>query len=320
MDDWRPGADPAALVARAEMLRAIRAFFADQNVLEVDTPALSAAAATDPQVESFHLQPGHNLPERFLHTSPEFPMKRLLAAGSGDIYQVCKVFRQGEQGPRHNPEFTLLEWYRIGFDHQDLMQDVLRFISAVAPHLTEAPPAFLSYRALFDEIASVGIDATLHELERQAVATGLSVPAGLDSVDQWLDWFMVTVVEPAMPRDRLVFVYDYPASQASLARIRIDQQGSVAERFEVYYNGVELGNGFHELADSDEQGRRFADDLSARSDSGLRQVPVDQHLLDALSSGLPDCAGVAIGIDRLLMAALGVATIGDVMPCTYDRA
>ncbi|MEN8205696.1 MAG: EF-P lysine aminoacylase EpmA [Pseudomonadota bacterium] len=324
--DWRPTASPDMLRLRASILARIRAFFARLDVLEVDTPVLSTAASTDPALSSFKTDyHGPGVAEgdiRYLHTSPEFPMKRLLAAGSGSIYQICKVFRDGESGAQHNPEFTLLEWYRTGFDHLDLMDEVEQLVTAV---LLDVMPIdavhHWCYQDLFIEIA--GIDpfaATPAEL-RTLLQSGHKVTAvGLadDDRDAWLDLAMTHVIEPRLGNG-LVFVRDYPASQAALARLRSGNP-PVAARFEVYLNGIELANGFHELTDAVEQRQRFEKELERRRQAGVEAVTLDERLLSALTAGLPDCAGVALGLDRLLMLASGSKCVQDVIAFPFDTA
>lgn len=324
--DWRPAASLAMLRLRARILARIRAFFAEKEVLEVDTPILSSAAVTDPHLESFSTRftgPGaaHGR-TLYLHTSPEFPMKRLLAQGSGAIYQICKVFRQGEAGTRHNPEFTMLEWYRPGFDHRNMMDEVESLLMAVlGEELDLAPVQRLTYAEIFLEYAGIEPHgAGVTELQACAECHGITALPFLGSdKDAWLDLLLTHVVEPRLGRGGITFVYEYPASQAALARVR---QGTppVAERFEAYLEGVELANGFHELADAREQEERFERDLESRRKSGLPQIPMDRRLLAALASGLPDCAGVALGVDRLLMMAAQAACIQDVLAFPVDRA
>lgn len=343
--DWRPSAKLEVLKLRARMLERIRAFFSATGVLEVETPALSHAATPDPALASLttrYIGPGapQGLP-LYLHTSPEFPMKRLLAAGSGSIYQVCKVFRDGEAGRLHNPEFTLLEWYRVGFDHHQLMSEVEALVrqtldSQVALAATEK----LSYREAF--LQHAGLDphaATVQDFAQIAQAHEIHPPAELlahHDVAIWCDLLLSHVIEPRLGLGRLTFLYDYPASQASLARVRPGNP-PLAERFELYLNGVELANGFHELADAEEQRTRFERQQHARAVSGLPAVPVDEHLLAALhrdtgvasaagdrealcASGLPDCSGVALGFDRLVMIAAGIHSIAEAIAFPIDRA
>lgn len=300
--DWRPTASLAALQARAALLRRLRAFFAEREVLEVETPLLSVAGTTDPQIESFvthYSGPGGDR-RLYLATSPEFPMKRLLAAGSGPIFQVCKAFRQGEAGCLHNPEFTLLEWYRPGYDHHRLMDEVEALLAAVC----EEPPAKAerwTYAELFETHLAVDPHrATWAELRRLAQAhPSLAGVDGLDR-DGWLDLLMSHCIQPQLGLDAPCFVYHYPASQAALARIAPGEP-PVAERFELIWRGVELANGFHELSDAQQQRRRFTADNARRRELGLAEVVMDERLLQALAAGLPDCAGVALGLDRLLL-------------------
>ncbi len=306
------------------LLEDIRAYFRGAGVMEVDTPICSAHATTDPVLESFstcYLGPEAPAGRRlYLHTSPEFPMKRLLAAGSGPIYQICKVFRNGESGRWHNPEFTLLEWYRPGFDHHRLMDEVACLINGMLPE--PLPVELVSYGELFRR--SLGFDphqASTSELRAHAVKLGVSGAETMDlhDVDAWLDLLLTHCIEPHLGQDGLCFVYDYPATQASLARIRPGDP-PVAERFELYMDGIELANGFHELAYGPEQRKRFESDLERRRIDGVEQVPMDEYLLAALDSGIPDCSGVALGIDRLLMRFTGASHIRDVLAFPMDRA
>lgn len=324
---WRPSADLSVLRLRAELLAQIRAFFAARGVLEVETPALSAAAITDPHLASFktcYSGPGsqHGRP-LYLHTSPEFAMKRLLAAGSGCIYQIARVFRDGEAGSRHNPEFTLLEWYRVGFDHHRLMDEVAELVGMLlAGRLALAEPERLSYRQIFQHHLNLDPHrATVADLAACAETRNISIPTGmpLDDPDPWLDLLLTHCVEPRLGSGRLTFVHDYPASQAALARLRPDDP-PVGERFELYINGIELANGFHELGDAVEQRRRFAQENAARRAAGLPVMPVDEHLLAALEFGLPDCAGVALGFDRLVMLATRKTSLAEVLAFPLDRA
>ncbi len=289
--------------------------------METETPLLSAAAITDPHLESFatlYRGPGHaeGVP-LYLHTSPEFPMKRLLAAGSGPIYQICKVFRQGEAGRRHNPEFTMLEWYRPGFDHHALMEEVAA-LAAPLLSLEGKTVEKLSYREAFLRYAGVDpLEASTAALRSRAAALGISGFDEESGRDIWLDLILTHLVEPQLGRNGLCFIYDYPASQAALARLNpVDNR--VAERFELYYSGVELANGFHELADSAEQRKRFDAELESRKALKMDRVPMDTRLLMALDT-LPDCAGVALGIDRLVMLAVGATRLDEVMAFTIEN-
>ena len=313
-----------ALQQRAELLHRVRAYFAAAGVLEVDTPLLSQAGITDPHIPSFTTRPGRveDTP-RYLNTSPEFAMKRLLAAGSGPIYQVCKAFRQGEQGCFHNPEFTLLEWYRPGFDHHRLMADVSDLVTTLAAgYRSLGAVEKLSYAECFQQ--HLGIDPHSvqgAQLKACAQAQGLAPVAGLadDDRDGWLDLLMSHCIQPRLGRERLTFVYDYPASQAALAQLRPGPP-PLAERFELFVDGVELANGFHELQDAEEQRTRFAAEAAHRHDEKMEPVVVDERLLAALEIGLPDCAGVALGLERLQMVLMGASTIDQVLTFPYDRA
>lgn len=310
--------------ARAKLLADIRAYFLDAGVMEVDTPICSVHASTDPVLDSFSTDYiGPEAPEGrrlYLHTSPEFPMKRLLAADCGPIYQICKVFRNGELGRWHNPEFTLLEWYRPGFDHQQLMDEVACLINGLLPDAL--PVERISYKELFQR--HLGFDphsASSSELRAHAVRLGVTAAENLElqDGDGWLDLLMTHCLEAHLGQDCLCFIYDYPASQASLARIRPGEP-AVAERFELYMNGIELANGFHELSCGSEQRMRFESDLKRRKADGVEPVPMDENLLAALESGIPDCSGVALGIDRLLMRLTGTTHIRDVLAFPMDRA
>ena len=324
--DWRPGADLATLRLRAELMARIRAFFAARGVLEVETPVLSAAAITDPHLASFattYAGPGPRYGQTvYLHTSPEFPMKRLLAAGSGCIYQIARVFRNGEAGRRHNPEFTLLEWYRVGFDHHRLMAEVAELATALlADRLPLVEPERWTYQEAFERRLGVNPHrTTAAELAACAARQRVPIPPGMpDEVDPWLDLLLTQRIEPELGRGRLCFLYDYPASQAALARLRPGEP-PVGERFELYLNGIELANGFHELGDAVEQRRRFLMENAVRQAQGLPAMPVDDNLLAALEAGLPECAGVALGLDRLLMLAAGKSALADVLAFPFERA
>jgi lysyl-tRNA synthetase class 2 len=246
-------------------------------------------------------------------------MKRLLAAGTGDIWQLCKVFRRGEAGRNHNPEFTLLEWYRLGFDQHQLMAEIAELVSALVPGLARAPE-HLTYRDAF--LRHAGLDPFRSSAADCAAAlakAGRHPPAGALDQDAWLDLLAGEIVYPVLGRGGLTFIYDYPASQAALARVRAGEP-PVAERFEAFLHGVELANGFHELADAAEQRRRFEADQAYRRDHGLMDVPMDEHLLTGLAQGLPDCSGVALGFDRLVMIAAGAGSLAEILAFPADRA
>ncbi len=318
--NWAPGADLATLCLRADVVRDLREWFFQAGVLEVDTPMLSAAAATDRGIHSFAVPSAGQ--SWWLHTSPEFPMKRLLAAGSGDIYQLCHVFRDGEAGSRHNPEFTMLEWYRLGLDLDGMMDDVETMLRALCAGRRDFGPAQrLTYRDLF--LRTVRLDP--FETDAEAISSllrsrGVALPEGGEhGREALLDLALSTVIEPSLDPARPVFVYDFPPWHAALARLRSGQP-TVAERFELFLGGMELANGFHELADAGEQQARFEQELAQRAEAGLELPPMDWRLVDALRAGLPDCCGVAVGVDRLLMFLAGAASIGEVMAFDISRA
>lgn len=318
---WQPSASLHALRERGELLRRIRAFFAARGVLEVETPLLAAGANPDPNVESLPAVAVPGVGRRWLQTSPEFAMKRLVAAGVGPIYQVTHAFRANESGRLHNPEFTLLEWYRPQFDHHALMDEVEALVRD-AVGLDDSAFERLSYRDAFVRHAQLDpFAAEVGELRGCLRDAGVALPAscGGDERDLWLDLLMGEVVGSRLGALRPCFIYDYPASQAALARVRAGAP-AVAERFELYARGVELANGFHELDDAEEQRRRFASDLARRAGRALPAVDGDEALLAALESGLGECAGVALGLDRLLMLKLGATHIDQVLAFPADRA
>lgn len=324
VEDWRPGPDVAALRLRARLNRLIRDFFDQRDVLEVETPLMSAAANTDPNIRSFALrysgpQPGASR-LRYLRTSPEFPLKRLLSAGVGDCYELGRVFRDGECGGRHNPEFTLLEWYRRGFDHYRLMDEVAELLlSTFALVGRSLSVRRLSYRALFR--AHVGLDPALADVrELQDALAGHDVHAEGLQRDDWLDLILTHCIEPALSPDELLLLHDFPASQCALARIGGEGADAYACRFEAYVGGVELANGYHELSDAREQRQRFEQDNRRRHERGDPELPIDERLLAALEHGLPDCAGVALGMDRLMMLLTGSARIDEVIAFAGPRA
>ena len=317
---WRPTAAPGALRQRATMLTRARAFFEHRGVLEVETPILSAAAVSDPQIESLATQIAGLPGSRYLCPSPEYAMKRLLAAGSGDIYQICKVFRDAERGRWHNPEFTMIEWYRIGLDDTGLMTEVEALIGELlAPARTLGPAERLSYSEALRRHAGVdAFDSTEDELLDAVRRHEIHCDAQLDR-DAKLDLLMALIVGPRLGRGNPCFVCDYPATQAALARLKPGLP-RVAARFELYLDGLELANGFHELAQAKEQRARFMGDLSLRGMRGQAQPPLDENFLAALASGLPDCAGVALGFDRLVAIALGADKLADAMAFGVENA
>jgi lysyl-tRNA synthetase class 2 len=321
--DWKPSASLDVLHRRAAMLARIRAYFAAQEVAEVQTPVLSRAAVSDPEIESVTAEPARG-PRHFLQTSPEYPMKRLLAAGFGDCYQVCPVFRDGEAGRLHNPEFTMIEWYRLDYGVGEMQHDVDRLLRVACAELRDfAPAREVSYRDAVRDRS--GLDCRTAEPDeiRAALARDGIEPADAAgwNRDAWLDLLMGAVVGPALGHDAPVFVNDYPASQAALARLRTEPDGTrVAERFELYVDGLELANGFRELGDAPEQRRRFEQDLAVREAGGQVRNPLDERLLAALAHGLPDCAGVALGFDRLVMAACRLPSLDAAMAFPAGRA
>ena len=317
--EFRPGARRGVIVARAAMLARCREFFAARGVLEVETPILAQATVTDVHLASLATRIAGRPDPYYLQTSPEYAMKRLLAAGSGDIYQICKVFRDGESGRLHNPEFTMLEWYRVGFDAAALMDEVAALLALLLGARLAAPAERVTYQGAFGRVLGVDplaapVDALLDLARRHAGA----VDVGTER-DVILDLLMGAVVGPKLGRGRVTFVHDYPASQAALARLN-PSNAAVAARFEAYVEGLELCNGFHELADAAEQRRRFVADGKLRAARGLPVPPVDERLLAALAAGLPDCAGVALGLDRVLMLATGCSSIGEVLTFTVEHA
>jgi lysyl-tRNA synthetase class 2 len=317
---WQPTATTAVLKARAAMLQTVRAFFAARGVLEVETPILSAAAVSDPQIESLATQVTGVTGRRYLGSSPEYAMKRLLAAGSGDIYQVCKVFRDEERGRWHSPEFTMIEWYRLGFDDASLMDEVEALVrQLLAPHRDLQPAERLSYRAALQRHAGIDpFNAGDAELLDAAARHDIRCEAKLDR-DAKLDLLMGLIVGPRLGRAAPCFIHDYPASQAALARLKPGFP-SVAARFELYLDGLELANGFHELVQPKEQRARFNRDLALRGERRQALPPLDENLLAALEAGMPDCAGVALGFDRLVAIAIGSERLADAMAFHFDNA
>jgi len=303
---WQPTATTEMLQFRARVLAQIRAFFAARNILEVETPALSTAGTTDPALQSFTTQSGALGATRLtLHTSPEFAMKRLLAAGSGDIYQICRVFRDDELGRWHQPEFTMLEWYRVGWEEFALIDEVDSLLTEIiAGSRRLGPTNRVTYHDAFERALGSTPDAPAAALITALAARNVAVPPALER-RALLDLALSLGVVPQLPRDALTFIYDYPADQAALARIK-PQTPAVAARFEAFFAGIELANGFAELTDPSEQRARFEAECAERRRAGVAVPPVDAHLLAALEHGLPECAGVAVGLDRLVAVAAGL--------------
>ena len=317
---WQPTASLAALQARATLNRLIRNYFAQHNVLEVETPLLCSSTASDPHLRSFELTAAGQ--RRYLQTSPEFCMKRLLAAGSGPIYQLSKAFRHEEQGRYHNPEFTLLEWYRPHWDLSQLMDEIQNLVSQVAMAFGMELPSFprWSYQQAFEH--SLGINP--HQCSNQSLldTANRHIQGDFDSLDRngLLDLLMSHLVEPALPADG-VFLTQFPASQAALAKTATTAQGiEVAQRAELYIRGLEIANAYQELTDVSEQHARFKADIEYRQDQGLGEVPMPAALLGALEQGFPQCAGVAMGIDRLMMVITTADHMESVLSFPWQQA
>jgi lysyl-tRNA synthetase class 2 len=314
---WAPTASSTALRQRAELLHAIRSFFEARGVMEVETPVLSHAGNSDPGMEQFST--GET---RWLRTSPEYALKRLLAAGGGDAYELGRVFRAGESGPWHNPEFTLLEWYRLGWRYPRLMEEVIGLVNHCSQRFgRQWRVEHVTYQNWLQD--AVGIDP-LGDSRDQIIAAlewhRVSFP-NLEALDRnaCLDLAVTHLAQPALAKDTLTLVSLYPASQAALARLH-PEDPRVAERFEVFLGNVELANGYQELTDAVEQRERFETENARRRQEGRPVVPLDLRLLEALESGLPACSGVALGVDRLLMVLGGYGHIQDVLAFPEDRA
>ena len=319
MSEWLPSASFEGLAARADLLQALRRFFHDRGVMEVDTPLLCQGTVPDAGINVFRLPGEGDEPDRYLQTSPESAMKRLLAAGSGDIFQICKAFRKDEAGRHHNPEFTLLEWYRVGWDHTALMREVAILLGTV---LNSDGWQIWPYRALFVEI--LGVDP-LDERTGLAALTDLaqsrigSMPDGLDR-DAVLDLLMSYCVEPGISDWGVVFVTDFPPSQVAMARYTSGGDVDVAARFECYMHGKELANGYWEQIDADALAAQLQAENTRRRQRGLQERPIDERLLAAHRHGLPECAGVALGVDRLLALSLGAENLVETISFGWESA
>ena len=321
-DHWLPSASIENLLARAKLMRRIRNFFNDRGILEVDTPAMSPASITDTYIQPFithYVGPGAAQGKTlYLITSPEFHMKRLLAAESGPIYQICHCFRNEEAGRFHNPEFMMLEWYRPGFDMYQLMNEVDDLLQRV---LECDSAELLSYQQAFQRYLEID-PLTAEKAQLKEVATRLNLASVVEHEedrDILLQLLFSYGVEPHIGLEKPAFIYHFPATQASLAQISIEDR-RVCERFEVYYKGVELANGFNELLDPAEHKQRFLLENEKRQQKGLPQYPIDENLLDALAAGLPPCSGVALGLDRLIMLALNATCLDDIIAFPISRA
>ncbi len=334
--DFRPTASLATLRQRAGLLKAVRAHFDAAGYWEVETPIVSRDTVVDAWLEPFTTRDETSADgsELFLQTSPEFGMKRLIAAGATAIYQITRAFRQGEHGRLHNPEFTIIEWYKTGDSYHDQMDFVEEFVAAMfhlGSELCEKPGSSqffqrpferITYDGAFEKYAGSGVlNLTADELIRLAEILKVQPPATLrtDDRDGWLNLLLAERVEPHLGSQRATFLYDYPASQAALATVR-DDSPPVAERFELYVNGVELCNGYQELTDADELHRRMQQQSASRSREGLPALPLENRLLDAMRAGLPTCSGVALGFDRLAMLALGKESLAEVTAFPHGRA
>ncbi|MEO6226480.1 MAG: EF-P lysine aminoacylase EpmA [Thermomonas sp.] len=322
---WTPSASRDAMRLRASLNRLVREFFHSRDVLEVETPVLSQAGNTEPNIASFSLEFSGRTDgaprTRWLRTSPEYALKRLLAAGMGDCYELGRVFRDGEAGGRHNPEFTMLEWYRVGWDHCQLIEETAALVQAALALVgRRADLRVVRYRDLYRDVLGIDPFTADEGALRAALGDVLIDPKGL-SRDDWLDLLMTHRLQPGFRHDEMLVMVDYPASQCALARIANDVDGFlVAQRFELYLGPLELANGYHELLDATEQGKRFDRDVRVRQARGAVVPQMDAHMIAGLCSGLPACAGVALGIDRLLMAMLETACIADVLAFEFQRA
>jgi lysyl-tRNA synthetase class 2 len=321
-ESWQPSASLQVMQTRARMLQNIRAFFEQRDVLEVETPLLSSACTTDPHLKSFSTF--YQQQQLYLNTSPEYCMKRLLAAHGQAVYQVCKSFREDELGPQHNPEFTLLEWYRPGYDMFRLMDELAELLQVITDGTAHASAGIrqISYADAWLQATGINPHATTaDECRRCAITHRVEQPVGLEAdVDEWLDWLLTQLVIPSLQTDGFTFIYDYPRSQAALARLHEDSNGcTVAARFELFYGETELANGFDELLDANEQRERFQQETDERQHAGLPVPVIDERLLEALLHGLPACSGVALGLDRLLMLLAGKAQIEQVLAFPFNR-
>ncbi|MDR2214755.1 MAG: EF-P lysine aminoacylase GenX [Nevskiaceae bacterium] len=319
-NDWRPSASLAPLRQRASLLQATRQFFATRQVLEVQTPVAVRHAVTDAQLSSFAL---NTQPARFLHTSPEYAMKRLLAAGSGDIWQMTQVFRNDERSALHNPEFTMVEWYRLGFDLERIALETCELINALLICAGQSARSIQSLRyadALKPMLGDDPLACDVASLRAVSIEAGLAASSAHTATrDDLLDFLIAVHIGPQLGRGNLTWLHHYPASQAALAQLDANDPRT-ALRFEVYADGIELANGFVELARSEEQRQRFNADLAERQRRGLPTPAIDESLLSALDAGLPACAGVALGFDRAVMLALRAPRIEDVIAFDWDHS
>ncbi|MGD8785039.1 MAG: EF-P lysine aminoacylase EpmA [Thioalkalispiraceae bacterium] len=316
--DWRPTASIETLKTRARLLQQTRSFFYQRDVLEVETPILTSAGTTETHLDQFVVSSPLDDKHYYLITSPELAMKRLLAAGSGDIFQLTRVFRAGECGSQHQPEFTMLEWYRLGFDLDALMREVEALLAVLLGDKLTSSVMTLTYAQAFEQYLSIDpFSATIEELKQCFVSRTKTEPPVLEDKQAYLDLLMSHLVEPCFDPKRLTFVKHYPAEQASLARIN-ETDPRVAERFEAFAGGLELANGFYELTDKDQQLKRMQEENQQRLAIGKLQIDIDQSFLAALEEGLPVCSGVAVGFDRLVMVVTTKHTIREVQSFIID--
>ena len=321
--NWQPSADIETLKKRARILQNIRAFFVEKNVLEIEVPTLTSASVTEVHIDSIPVELFSG--QAYMQTSPEYPMKRLLAAGMGDCFYLGKVFRQGESGGRHNPEFTMLEWYRLGFGIEELSQEVISLVETLLDVPCETQE--LTYAEAVSEYTGLGVfNSSIQDIKSVLHKYHIAIPDKImDDHDIYLDLLVSTLVFPKLrsltPDKKLITVInDYPISQAALAKIRMDEKGrKVAARFEVFVDGMEIANGYHEIQDAELLKKRFIRDNNRRKKLGKTEMPIDDYLLEAMHSGLPDCSGVALGVDRLMMLAMGKSTIQDVISFPLEQ-
>ena len=317
MTTWQPSASVDALRQRAALNATIRSFFAERGVMEVETPILSIAGNTEPNIESFQTEYAgrseHGDVRRWLRTSPEFFLKRLLAAGVGDCYELGRVFRNGESGISHNPEFTMLEWYRVGWQLEELIDECVALVQTVASR-PDLPVHRYTYADLYLEYCGIDVDHSSDKDLRRALGDTVINADGV-SRDDWLDLLMTHKIQSAMPSDAIISIRDFPATQSALAKVI----GNRAQRFELYWGGREIANGYHELTDAKEQMRRFERDAKRRLDRGQPEIAMDQHLLHALPN-MPECCGVAIGVDRLLIVLMETPRIADTVAFDFERS
>lgn len=318
MELWQPGASPDTLRARAEMLANVRSFFTERAVLEVETPSISRCPTMDQHLDSLSLESDS---QRFyLITSPEYHMKRLIAAGMGSVYQICKSFRADEAGASHNPEFTMIEWYKIGWDHYQLMDEV----EALLDRLLQCGKAErVSYREVFEQHLAINPFEVTHQHFLQICENYQVTPPDFlvdpqSDREDWLDFLMGVIVEPKLGEKQPIFIDQFPATQSSLAKLHPENR-EVTLRFEVYYKGRELGNGYSELTDAKQQKSRMLQENENRKKSGKPTLPFDERLQAAMEHGLPECAGIAIGFDRLVMLALEKDSIDQVQSFSWRR-